>query len=80
MGVEGFSGDAILRQFFGGKKLSPSPPDSSPDLATDTLDLSKRCEVTDPLGVSDLRPVTHPVTIRAARGIYEVEFLLPDRR
>lgn len=30
--------------------------------------------------LSDIRPVTHPVTIRAARGIYEVDFLLPDRR
>jgi hypothetical protein len=30
--------------------------------------------------LSDVRPVIHPVTIRAARGIYEVDFLLPDRR
>lgn len=30
--------------------------------------------------LSDLRPVTHSVAIRAARGIYEVDFLLPDRR
>lgn len=30
--------------------------------------------------LSDVRPVTHPVTIRAARGIYEVDFLLPDKR
>ncbi|WP_080290684.1 ASCH domain-containing protein [Pseudomonas syringae] len=29
--------------------------------------------------LSHLRPVTPPVTIRAARGIYEVDFLLPDR-
>nr|WP_274517587.1 ASCH domain-containing protein [Pseudomonas sp. GM18] len=29
--------------------------------------------------LSDLRPVTHLVPIRAARGIYEVDFLLPDR-
>ena len=28
--------------------------------------------------LSDLRPVTHPVTVRAARGIYQVDFLLPD--
>ena len=30
--------------------------------------------------LSDVRPVTHPVTIRAARGIYEVDFLFPDKR
>lgn len=30
--------------------------------------------------LSDIRPVTCPVTIRAARGIYEVDFLLPDKR
>ncbi|WP_339432591.1 MULTISPECIES: ASCH domain-containing protein [unclassified Pseudomonas] len=30
--------------------------------------------------LSDLRPVTHSVAIRAARGIYEVDFLLPDKR
>jgi hypothetical protein len=30
--------------------------------------------------LSDVRPVTHPVTIRTARGIYEVDFLIPDRR
>lgn len=30
--------------------------------------------------LSDIRPVTPPVTIRAARGIYEVDFLLPDKR
>ena len=30
--------------------------------------------------LSDVRPVTHSVTIRAARGIYEVSFLLPDKR
>ncbi|WP_454844646.1 ASCH domain-containing protein [Pseudomonas veronii] len=29
--------------------------------------------------LSDIRPVTHPVTIRAARDIYEVDFLLPGR-
>lgn len=28
--------------------------------------------------LSYLRPVTHPVTVRAARGIYEVDFLLPE--
>ncbi|WP_099489908.1 ASCH domain-containing protein [Pseudomonas sp. 2822-15] len=28
--------------------------------------------------LSDLRPVTHSVIIRAARGIYEVDFLLSD--
>lgn len=30
--------------------------------------------------LSDIRPVIPPVTIRAARGIYEVDFLLPDKR
>jgi len=30
--------------------------------------------------LSDLRPVTHTVIIRAARGIYEVDFLLSERR
>ncbi|WP_329606439.1 MULTISPECIES: ASCH domain-containing protein [unclassified Pseudomonas] len=30
--------------------------------------------------LSEIRPVTPPVTIRAARGIYEVDFLLPDKR
>lgn len=30
--------------------------------------------------LSDLRPVTHSVAIRAARGIYEVDFLLPGKR
>nr|WP_277312903.1 ASCH domain-containing protein [Pseudomonas viridiflava] len=30
--------------------------------------------------LSDVRPVIHPVTIRAARGIYEVDLQLPDRR
>ncbi|WP_224372520.1 hypothetical protein [Pseudomonas putida] len=29
--------------------------------------------------LSDVRPITHPVTIRAARGIYEVDFLLSDK-
>ena len=29
--------------------------------------------------LSDVRPVTHPVAIRAARGIYEVDFLLSDK-
>jgi hypothetical protein len=29
--------------------------------------------------LSDVRPITHPVTIRAERGIYEVDFLLPDK-
>lgn len=28
----------------------------------------------------NVRPVTQPVTIRAARGIYEADFLFPDRR
>lgn len=28
--------------------------------------------------LSELRPVTHQVTVRAARGIYEVDFLLPE--
>ncbi|WP_353048826.1 ASCH domain-containing protein [Pseudomonas fluorescens] len=30
--------------------------------------------------LSDVRPIKHPVTIRAARGIYEVDFLHPGRR
>ncbi|WP_407316697.1 ASCH domain-containing protein [Pseudomonas sp. nanlin1] len=29
--------------------------------------------------LNDVRPVKHPVTIRAARGIYEVDFLLPSK-
>jgi hypothetical protein len=28
--------------------------------------------------LSELIPVTHPATVRAARGIYEVDFLLPE--
>lgn len=30
--------------------------------------------------LSDIRPVIDAVTICAARGIYEVDFLLPDKR
>ena len=29
--------------------------------------------------LSDVRPINSPVTIHAARGIYEVDFLIPDR-
>ena len=28
--------------------------------------------------LTEIRPVTPPVIVRAARGIYEVDFLLPD--
>ncbi|VVO91747.1 hypothetical protein PS874_02219 [Pseudomonas fluorescens] len=51
------------------KKHSPNPPDSSPDLATDTPDLSKLSEVTEPLVSARLRnprfpdPVSHVFTI-----------------
>ena len=51
------------------KKHSPNPPGFSPDLAADTLDSSKLCEVTEPLVSARLRnprrpdPVSHVFTI-----------------
>ncbi|VVP44483.1 hypothetical protein PS862_05061 [Pseudomonas fluorescens] len=51
------------------KKHSPNPPDSSPDLATNTPNLSKLCEATEPLVSARLRnprlpdPVSHVFTI-----------------
>jgi hypothetical protein len=51
------------------KKHSPNPPDSSPDLATDSIELSKLSDITEPLVSARLRnprlpdPVSHVFTI-----------------
>ena len=54
-------------------------------LATEPMDMQAACASYFEDGwlaweLSDLRPVTPSVAIRAARGIYEVDFLLPDKR